>query len=176
LLPFVETRPWRGETEYSAGRDAGVFPVGAHRIGVLICLEAIYPALARDTVRAGADALFNLSNDAWYGNTAGVMQHFQKVVFRAIENRVPVVRATGTGVSALIDPSGEVRARLPEHEAGVLHASLPRAWRPSFYRRFGDVFALGCCAAVTAALGIALARVSRDRGESRGADPVRAPR
>jgi apolipoprotein N-acyltransferase len=104
------------------------------------------------------------------------MQHFQKVVFRAIENRVPVVRATGTGVSALIDPSGEVRARLPEHEAGVLHVELPRAWPPSFYRRFGDVFALACCAAVTAALGLALVRISRDRGAGREADPDRAPR
>jgi apolipoprotein N-acyltransferase len=82
-----------------------------------------------------------------------VVQHFSKVVFRAIENRVPVVRATATGITAVIDPSGDVRERLPENEAAVLHAAVPPAWNPSFFRRFGDVFAVSCCAVLAGAAG-----------------------
>lgn len=100
-----------------------------------------------------------------------MIQHFQKVVFRAIENRVPVIRAAATGITAVIDPSGAVIERLPVDEAAV-----PRAWSPSFYRRFGDVFALAYCAAFVAAIGLASLRAISDRGEGPGAGPGRARR
>jgi apolipoprotein N-acyltransferase len=186
LLPFVERWPWRpigssgsgarSELEYSAGRELGLFRIRGRPIGVLICLEVIDPDIARATLGAGAEALFNLSNDGWYANTPGVAQHFAKAVYRAIENRVPVVRATATGITAVIDPSGTVRERLRENETAVLHAAVPSAWPPSFYRRFGDVFAIACCLAFAMAGAVAVARAINDRGGRPEGDPVRAPR
>ena len=156
LLPFSETRPLggvasfgsRGDldiTEYSPGSRSGVFAVDGEPIGVLICMEALYPALAIEAVREGASVLVNLSNDGWYHGRGGAAQHLSLVAFRAIETRTPVVRATTTGVSAVIGPDGEILGELPEGEAGVLSVEVPIAGSgPTLYARLGDWFALGC--------------------------------
>jgi apolipoprotein N-acyltransferase len=106
--------------------------------------------MARDVVRGGAEVIVNLSNDGWYRGTGGAEQHLQQVIFRAIENGVPVVRSTTTGISAVISPTGEVVARLGIGVEGVLRALVPGA-RPyvTFYTRFGDVFAWSCVALLT---------------------------
>lgn len=156
LLPFGETRPLgalpglgpRGDLDaeqWLAGRQPGVFVLDGRRLGVLICLEALYPELARDAVRDGAELLVNLSNDGWFAGPGGREQHFAQSVFRAVETRRPLLRATPTGISAVVSPGGEVEARLPEATAGVLRARV--AWPslpPSLYAQTGDVFAIGC--------------------------------
>jgi apolipoprotein N-acyltransferase len=171
LLPFSETRTpgdlaMRGDLDaatYAAGREPGLFDVAGERYGVLICFEAIYPELGRALAARGATALVNLSNDAWYRGRGGARQHFQQAVFRAIETGLPVVRATTTGISAVIAPDGAVVASLPEGEPGVLVAPLPaRRPRPTPYARTGDVFAWSCLGACAAALARAAhARIGR---------------
>ena len=104
----------------------------------LICYEAIFPGnvAARDD-RPGW--IVNLTNDGWFGNSTGPYQHLQQARLRAIEEGLPMVRAANTGISAVIDPSGRIVARLGLGIEGVLDASLPSALPPTVYARLGDI-------------------------------------
>ena len=114
LLPFVERQPLRPEDgPYLRGGDALPVATDGARVGVLICYEVIDPALARAAVDAGANLLLNLSNDSWFAAGAGPAQHYAIARFRAVENRVALLRATNSGVSGAFDPNGRELARLP---------------------------------------------------------------
>jgi apolipoprotein N-acyltransferase len=164
LLAFSETRPLSGfasfgsrgdldSGQYTPGKSPGVFDVGDARIGVLICMEALYPELAREAVQMRADVLVNLSNDGWYRGRGGAEQHLSLVVFRAIETRTAVVRATTTGISAVIGPDGTRIAELDRGESGVLEARVPLRVGPiPIYAQVGDAFAGGCMLALIAFL------------------------
>ena len=104
----------------------------------LICYEAIFPG----NVAARGDRpgwIINLTNDGWFGNSTGPYQHLQQARLRAIEEGLPMVRAANTGISAVIDPSGRIVARLGLGIEGVLDASLPSALSPTVYARLGDI-------------------------------------
>jgi apolipoprotein N-acyltransferase len=168
LLPFAEYFPLRFLTflrrHFDAVRDftAGDTPVlletRAGRAAVVICFEAIFPELVGERMRHGAEILINLSNDIWLGSWAGPAQHLQMVVLRAVENRVWVLRATTTGISAAIDPLGRVRVRSRFGTTTTLdqEVSPMRVW--TVYKQFGDVFAF-VCVAVT---GLVLAALQRE--------------
>ncbi len=156
LLPFSETSPLgdlasfgsRGDLDsgnWSAGNAPGVFTVDGHVMGVLICMEALYPALAREAIAEGAQVLVNLSNDGWFMGPGALEQHFAHVVLRAVETRRPLLRVTPTGITAIVSPAGEVVARLEPGERGVLRAAVPSPDTPaSIHARLGDVFAIAC--------------------------------
>ena len=120
-----------------------------YKFGVMICFEDIFPYIARDFTLKGANLLVNITNDAWFGDTAAPEQHVQASVFRAIENRVPVVRAANTGVSCFIDFTGRVLFRIARGgkdtfiravEIGSVRVSSVR----SFYTQNGDLFVFFC--------------------------------
>jgi apolipoprotein N-acyltransferase len=104
----------------------------------LICYEAIFPAdVATDGERPGW--IINLTNDGWFGISTGPYQHLQQARLRAIEQGLPVVRGANTGISAVIDPSGRIVARLGLGVEGVLDSRLPAAIAPTLYARTGDI-------------------------------------
>ncbi|HWE45630.1 MAG TPA: apolipoprotein N-acyltransferase [Caulobacteraceae bacterium] len=106
----------------------------------LICYESLYPGLAEDGgTRPGW--IINVSNDAWFGPTSGPLQHLNLASYRAIEQGLPLVRATPTGVSAVIDPWGRVLpgARLNPGESGVIDQNLPQPASPTLYSEIGDL-------------------------------------
>jgi apolipoprotein N-acyltransferase len=114
------------------------------RVGSFICYEAAYPGIVSQFVRNGASLLVNVSNDAWFGTTAGARQHLAHAVMRAIENDRDIVRVTNTGISALITANGRVIDPLPIFTAGsqVWKAQSRRGL--TYYARHGDRFAAGC--------------------------------
>jgi apolipoprotein N-acyltransferase len=130
-----------------------VFEMPGARFGVLICYEGIFPGLTREFVAGGADFLVNVTNDAWYGRTSAPRQHLAHATLRAVENRVPLVRAANTGISAVIDPDGRIRWEGPLFEA-LWHADHI-AWPGvrTFYAEHGDVFVYACVFASLAAFG-----------------------
>ena len=155
LVPFGEYVPFQrvlffvarlvdAVAEIGAGEEATVFALPEGRFGVLICYEGIFPALTRRFVNDGADFLVNITNDAWYGHTAAPYQHLVQASFRAIENRVPLVRAANTGISAVVDADGRIRWQGPLFEM-LWHVDEIR-WTGirTFYTRFGDVFVWLC--------------------------------
>ncbi len=149
LVPFGEYQPLRrlvpaswtlvGEVDLSTGPGPTRLAIpGAPPAGPLICYEAIFPgAVVNASERP--DWLVNLTNDAWYGRTAGPYQHFAAARMRSLEEGLPLVRAANNGISAVVDSYGRVRARLGLDETGVLDAPLPQALRTKpLYARLGD--------------------------------------
>ena len=113
-------------------------------LGVLICFEAIFPELARDLSREGANLLVNITNDAWFGATSAPYQHLSMAVFRSVETGLPMIRAANTGFSAFIGSDGAILSRSNLFVEAVLDQSIPVSpATPTFYTRFGDLFAGG---------------------------------
>jgi apolipoprotein N-acyltransferase len=149
--------------DFTPGRQATVFPLEGAPFGTVICYEVIFPDLFRRFVAGGASFMANITNDAWFGDSGGPLQHLAMVPLRAVENRIAVVRAANTGVSAVVLPSGAIQATLPLGARGVLRADVPLGpLRPggTFYTRVGDLFAYACAALTGAALlgGLAAGR------------------
>jgi len=114
---------------------------------VTICYEAIFPYWPRLDAARGARLLINITNDAWYLDTWGPRQHYRVNRFRAIENRLSVIRAGNNGVSAVIDPWGVTTAELALNERGRLDAEVPLEDAfpaRSFYTRHGDWLGATC--------------------------------
>jgi apolipoprotein N-acyltransferase len=108
----------------------------------LICYESLFPGFVRDGARkSGARPgwIVNVSNDAWFGRTSGPWQHLNLASYRAIEEGVPIVRATPTGVSAVIDAEGRPLQTLGLGKSGVIDAALPAArLRPTAFGQYGE--------------------------------------
>uniref|UniRef100_A0A7C4ASX8 Apolipoprotein N-acyltransferase n=1 Tax=Desulfomonile tiedjei TaxID=2358 RepID=A0A7C4ASX8_9BACT len=134
------------EADYSPGKTMTVMklPEGP-ALSVLICYEAIFPAMSRMAIAKGAEILVNIVNDGWFAGTAAPYQHLSMAGVRSIENRAPLVRATNTGISAIFDAAGTMIASIPWDTCGVLVSDVSAGtplW--SFYREYGDIFALIC--------------------------------
>lgn len=99
--------------------------LGSVRLGGAVCYEIVYPGIARAHVRAGADVLFTLTNDAWYGKMGARRQHFQAAVIRAVETGRPLVRAAITGISGAVDPAGRVIVTIGPDRKGAFAVPLP---------------------------------------------------
>jgi apolipoprotein N-acyltransferase len=106
----------------------------------LICYESLFPRYTRRGDGQDPAWIVNVSNDAWFGQTSGPWQHLNLASYRAIEEGLPMVRSTPTGVSAVIDPYGRVLPgkQLSLGETGVIDATVPRALRRTLYSRLGD--------------------------------------
>ena len=119
----------------------------------LICFEDIFPELSRNFVKNGATILVNITNDAWFKRSSAPYQHAQASVFRAVENRVNVIRAANTGFSCFIDQKGRVVKSLVGEGGsifveGVTSCDVTVARTRTFYGTFGDMFAYLCIGAV----------------------------
>ena len=141
-LPFVK-RLAQAAGDFATGNDMKPLTSNGISSGILICFEIIFPELARIQTKNGADIIVNLTNDAWFGMTSAPYQHLGMVVFRAVENKRPLVRSANTGFSAFISPVGEIYSKselfMPEvlkQEVTLDSSSL------TFYTRYGDLFAI----------------------------------
>ncbi len=136
--------------DMSAGApDQPLLPTALGPVGVTICYEAMFPRLARLDAARGARVIVNITNDGWYKETWGPYQHFAVNALRAIENRVFVIRSGNTGISAVIDPWGEVIAETSLGARTRLDAEVPLADpfpARSFYARHGDWLGAVCLA------------------------------
>ena len=113
---------------------------GIGRVGVQICYEIVFSGHVIDRA-ARPRFLFNPSNDAWFGRW-GPPQHLAQARLRAIEEAMPIVRATPTGISAVIDSRGRVLASLPWRQAGTIDRRLPAAAPPTPFARHGNILPL----------------------------------
>ena len=124
---------------YSAGAGPQVLDTGAAGQALpLICYEAVFPQNLRG-VSIRPDYLLQITNDAWFGGFSGPFQHLVQARFRAIEQGLPMVRAANTGVSAIINPQGQILASLDLNTDGYVDARLPLAAAPTPYSKYGDV-------------------------------------
>jgi len=139
-VPFINPRwlhlKWFGG--FGRGHELPLYATRVGKFGVLICYESIFDDLARGYRREGADFLVNITNDAWYGRTAGPYQHASHLVLRAIETRMGVARAANSGISETVDPLGRVHdataLEVRTAETSTLITSDVTTW----YVRLGD--------------------------------------
>jgi apolipoprotein N-acyltransferase len=144
------------------------------RVAVPICYELLFPHVMRKFGADGAGVMLAITNDAWYGRTGAPHQFLAMTAMRAAENGRWMVRAANTGVSAIIDDEGRVRERSSLFEEEIVVADVPvsRSPSPTFYARFGDVFAWICALAVVGQIGWGLFRDRRGRS-AYGAEDVK---
>ncbi len=152
LVPFGEYVPtWLSFVhtlvpniaDFRPARDPGVLRAAGHAFGILICYESIFPEEARARVSHGAEVLVVASNDAWYGRSPAVWQHTQAARARAVETGRYLLRVGNTGITAVIDPAGQVRASLPWWRADALLAPFRPLRTQTPYLRWGDAPTLG---------------------------------
>jgi len=145
LFPFIE-KITVGIGDFLPGEEPVVMQTPFARIGTLICYEIIFPGLARKFVDRDANVLATITNDAWFGRTSAPYQHFYMAVFRAVENRVPVVRAANTGISGFIDSRGRIIRKSDIFVEAALTENIAIGNKKSFYTKHGDLFAYACIA------------------------------
>jgi apolipoprotein N-acyltransferase len=156
LVPFGEFVPWPFElvtrkiSSEAGDYHAGTRAVVADRVATFICYESVFPAYIRQFPRNGAEVLFNISNDGWFGKSAARFQHFEIVRMRALENRRWIIRSTNNGISAAIDPAGRVTQQEPPYREAVANMGFNYESATTFYTRYGDWF-IWLCAAISAA-------------------------
>jgi len=177
LLPFLSTIVPIGDIE--RGHEYTLFHLPDRlktknqqlttSFGVLICFEDVFPELAREFSRRGADLLVNITNDAWYKKTPAAYQHCAASVFRAVENRRWVARAANTGVSAFIAPTGAIASTV--HDAyknlifvdGIAIETIDAAHGPeTLYTRYGDRVILLLCVLIICSIFLRPAAYPRD--------------
>lgn len=149
---------WPGPGPQTMTVRVGGKPV---RVGLQICYEIIFSGQTVDR-KNRPDFIFNPSNDAWFG-TIGPPQHLAQARLRAIEEGLPVVRSTPTGISAIIDADGRIVESLPLGKAGRIDAPLPRAKAPTLFSRYGNILPLGFAALLIAFALLPLARRKASR-------------
>ncbi len=143
ILSFAETIT-RDAGHFSPGRDIRVADLGGHPANAVICFEAVFPDLVRRFVRKGSRLIVNLTNDAWYGDSAAPYQHLAIARVRAVENRRYLLRATNSGISAIVEPSGRIQTATGLFREDVCRGSFGFVEAQTFYTRYGDVFVFLC--------------------------------
>lgn len=113
-------------------------------VGCAVCYESIYGEYYSGYVRKGAQAMTVITNDAWWGDTPGYVQHLSYSCLRAIETRRAIARCANTGISAIISPSGKIAERTPWREPAVMTGGLPLSGQMTFFVTHGDIAGRVC--------------------------------
>ena len=157
LFPFGEYLPYKNKIpwdyinvpdvgNYIRGKEFKVFKLSDFQFSVTICWENLFADFVRQFVKAGAQFIVNMTNEAWFGQTSAPYQFVSMNVFRAVENRVFVIRCTNTGISCFIDPNGRIINTVKdENGTEVFIRGVASSWvipqNPNtVYTRFGDWF------------------------------------
>lgn len=158
LLPFDEYLPLRGIMRWPSwivdpgmmdsypGRELTVFTMRRLKFGVQICWENLFPDQFRKVAQQGVDFMIGMTNEAFTGAPTAHYNMLAMYVFRAIENNVPLVRVSTTGISGIIDSSGRIISRIGNENfggaasEGYIVGNIPIKTERTFYTRFGDWF------------------------------------
>lgn len=149
-LPLKESIPWSyiqvpNISQYVPGEEFTVLELPSGRLGVTICWEDIFPDHFRQFVQRGAQFMVNITNEAWFGKTAAPYQFVSMAVFRAVENRVFLVRCANTGITCIIDPYGRIVKKVLDAKGqdtfvrGVMNGWVTPLECRTLYTRYGDI-------------------------------------
>jgi apolipoprotein N-acyltransferase len=159
LEPLGLSRLVPGDMDFVPGPGPRTLALpGFGKVGMLICYEVIFSGATVDPANR-PDVIFNPSNDAWFGEL-GPPAHLAQAQLRAIEEGLPIVRSTPTGISAIIAADGRILASIPMHKGGAIEAPVPPAFAPTLFSRLGNWMA-AIVAALLVILAIAIRRRAR---------------
>ena len=155
FVPFEDNLPFLRNIfppvgNFASGGEYTIFKLPTD-FGVLICFEDIFPELARELVKKGANFITTITNDAWFGKTCAAYQHAAASVFRAVENRRPFIRSANTGFSCFIDKTGKIYAKVSKNGEDLFIQGMETAFVNidkyktfTIYTKYGNVFILFC--------------------------------
>lgn len=147
LKPFGEIALDLGGTLGALGTDKERTPFFINdtlKIATIICYESAFGEFVNGFIKNGANAIFVITNDGWWGNTAGHRQHMLFSVIRAIETRRSVARSANTGISCFVNQRGDISERTPYWEQDVIKGTINANDKITFYVQNGDYIARGC--------------------------------
>ena len=178
LVPFGEYVPLREEfpllarivgdlvpDDFDPGKNFTLLELQSRplKLGPLVCFEDTLGDLARHFARLGAQAFVVVTNDGWFLESVGSLQHLRNALFRCVENNIPMIRAANAGVTCSIDRHGVVREILSDpsgstFQPGILFSkiSAPENPSPTFFARYGEVFSIACLVVTALSAGILL--------------------
>jgi apolipoprotein N-acyltransferase len=128
-----------GQADWSSGSERTIFSLREYKFATVICIESVYPGYCREFAQKGAEFLAVITNDMWFGRTSLLEQHAMMSVFRAVENRIPVVRSANTGISMAIDKWGRIMAKSDIFTIEYLVSEIHPEKSNSVYGRIGDI-------------------------------------
>ncbi len=156
-----------GQADFSSGRDMTIFDLDGYKFATVICFESAFPGYCRRFAQLGAQFLVVITNDMWFGRTSLLEQHAMMSVFRAIENRIPLVRSANTGISMAVDKWGRIRVKSGIFVRQHLTTEISPEDSKSIYRRYGDIIPKAATILVVMSLFVAFLTKRRyyDDGE-----------
>ena len=168
-MPFGEYVPWRDQLsflselrqipyDFQAGDSRTMFHVAGHPVGSVICFESAFGPLVRDYVRDGAQAIVVSTNNRSYQRSGNSEQHLASSQMRAAETGRPVLQASVSGISAVIDPDGTVHHTTKLFEPTIVSATIPTTTGETPYVRFGDWVVLLSAVALVIVTVVAIRR------------------
>jgi apolipoprotein N-acyltransferase len=168
-IPYEDIIPWpewivpKGSRARDVpGKAFTIFELNNAKFGVVICSEGAFPNLFRKFVKEGANFMLNITNEGWFGESA-LYQKVAASVFRAVENRIALARATNTGISCFIDPTGRVYGRVQKNEIetfvdGYRTEDILLSENRTFYTIYGNIFAFVCLGVTTILILLSIIR------------------
>ncbi len=145
---FPEFYEWLPEaSHFEPGTTVETFEFKGFQLGVMICYEDIIPRFTRRLAGKDPNVLINVTNDAWFGKTSEPYLHLALAIFRAVENRLWLIRSTNTGVSAYVDAVGRLVAQTRLDDPELLVEDVPMMSSTTPYREYGDLFGYACIVA-----------------------------
>lgn len=166
---FPQLRKWFPQVaNFGNGPGSEVFSVRLKnarvpelKISPVICYEALFPKLSIDAANRGSQAIVNVTNDSWFGPYGEPDLHFSLTVFRSIETRLPQIRVTNSGISAIVHPDGRIEGQTSVFEKAIINASIPvlDAPIPTLVKKWGNWFPV--FSGVVVGLSLLLANLRR---------------
>jgi len=160
LLPYAETSPlidlldtyYAAPNEFTSGRTPLCINAPGGKVGASICFEILYPGFIRQSVKDGASYLVNISNDSWFGDSPMPYIHLNAACLRAVENRRFLLRASNSGFSAVISPTGKVMVKSGLFTKERVDGDFVKLDQLSFYANYGNLIFLGSAIILLSAL------------------------
>ena len=155
LVPFGEYVPLKkilffldkvvsGIGDMEPGVELKPLGTGEYLVGAQICYEIIFPQYSRTLAEKGSAVLVNITNDSWYGHTSASRQSLAMAVYRAVENRKPLLRAAQTGISAIVQPNGSITGETNLFEEAILYGEIAPTRGRTVYNTTGDILSWLC--------------------------------
>lgn len=150
FIPFKELfkkfnyNPWgEGSQDLSFGKHFVVVNTKAAKIGFNICFETIFPYITREMVKKDAEIIIAQIAESWFKEDT-TYQHTPQFIFRAVENRIYLVRCADVGISCFVDPYGRIMGKTSFNKEEILISKIDKRREKTFYSKYGDIFVLIC--------------------------------
>jgi apolipoprotein N-acyltransferase len=157
---------WGSLNSYGLGREATVFEIDDSKTPALICYDSVFPGWVQQFTENGSDFLTIITNDGWWGDSNGHVQHFAYARLRAIEQRRWIARSANNGISGIISPDGKIQLKTDYWTEEAFSFKIFTSDRLTFYGRYGDWLPILCLIFSVGGIGFTFIRGKKNEPEA----------